>query len=167
MGEEQQRAPDHIGRVAGCRVWRIAPTLWARMGGLLWATWMREPWQNGKEHEAICPPRGCPNPPLKECTCGIYAFSDESGMDRQNPIGKVGGFWHVGGVIGASGRILPALYGFRAAKAKVMAIFNDDFPTDKEEIAHAYGVPIIDRRDYDAFCAEAGLLRLGQDGKIR
>jgi hypothetical protein len=29
-------APDYVNRLACVRVWRVAPTLWAQLGGLLW-----------------------------------------------------------------------------------------------------------------------------------
>lgn len=43
------QAPDYINRVAGVRIWRVAPNLWAQLGGLLWAPGMKEPWASGDD----------------------------------------------------------------------------------------------------------------------
>jgi hypothetical protein len=99
MGE----APDYVGRVAGARNWRVATTLWARMGGLLWAHAILEPWPTGKEYEATCV--GVPDhvPPAADCSCGVWAFFNPellttSGYGVEDPR-------HVSGIVGAAGDV--------------------------------------------------------------
>src|SRR4051794_39621213 len=68
--------PDYTTRIAGARSWRVAHTPWVRMGGLLWAHSMLEPWRPvGKEYVATCPRSGLPHEvPGEHCDCGIWAW---------------------------------------------------------------------------------------------
>jgi hypothetical protein len=159
-------APDYVGRVAGARNWRVATTLWAKMGGLLWAHAILEPWPTGKEYEAACV--GVPNhaPPAAGCSCGVWAFFNPellatSGYGVEDPR-------HVSGVVGAAGDVELAERGWRAQRATVEAIFADGvsdemLPVTRQEIADAYDIPIIRRNDYDAFCEARGLIIFSPD----
>jgi hypothetical protein len=163
-------APDYIGRIAGARSWRIAPTVWARMGGLLWSHAILDPWPDGEEHEASCHTElGHRRPhevPHEHCTCGILAFYDYETLVRSR-FGPED-FRHVNGIVSAHGVTWFHDVGFRAQYARVEAIFDDGvsdaaLPTPRSEIAEVYGVPIIGVADYEDFCDERGLIRIGPD----
>jgi hypothetical protein len=163
--------PDYINRAAGVRIWRVAPTLWAQLGGLLWAPNMKEPWPTGEEYVATCP--GSPDhaPPQEECSCGIYAFYTPL-------LAFEGGYWPqeraplynrlVAGIVGAAGEVALHEHGMKSSRASIEAIFTDgatdaELPIPRAELAAAYGVEVIDSRDYDAFCAERGLILFSPD----
>jgi hypothetical protein len=164
-------APDYVGRGAGVRIWRVAPTLWAQLGGLLWAPNMKEPWPTGEEYVATCPAAPDHVPPQEGCSCGIYAFYNPHLADE-------GGYWPysgaplwarlVCGVVGAAGEVLLHDYGLLAERVTVEAIFTDgapdsELPIPRAEIADAYGAGVIDTQDYEAFCAERGLIVFSPD----
>jgi hypothetical protein len=160
-------APDYTGLVAGVRTWRLANTMWAKMGGWLWSLAMTDCWRKGEEwKEAEC--RHGHRIPGDDCMCGIWAFFDVETMERQfGPVftaapAAPGGerYAHVSGIIGAGGDLVEHEHGFRAQYAKVMAIFEDELPTPKREIAEMYHCPIVAPQEYDAFCLEHGLIRL-------
>jgi hypothetical protein len=162
-------APDYINRVAGVRIWRVAPNLWAQLGGLLWAPGMKEPWPSGsggpEEYYASCahPDHA---PPDAGCGCGVYAFYNAA-------LAKEGGYWPgigggpynrvLAGVIGAAGDVELHDHGMKAERATVEAIFtngadDEELPIPRGEIAAAYGAAVIDAEDFEEFCAERGLV---------
>jgi len=156
-------APDYLGLVAGVRSWRVANTMWARMGGYLWSWSMLDCWRKGEEwKEAEC--RSGHRIPGDSCGCGIWAFFDHDTMTETlgTPSGGADGYEYVSGIIGAGGDIVVHELGFRAQYAKVLGIFSDEWPTPKDEIAESYNCTIIAPEDYDAFCVERGLIRLDQ-----
>jgi hypothetical protein len=109
---EEVRIPDYMGRMAGVRSWKIAPTLWAQMGGWLWSAVNLGPWPDGEENVAVCE-AGHPTP-AKGCSCGLYAFYDPaSGLPYEDMATKVG---CVSGVIGTAGRIIPGDLAYRAER---------------------------------------------------
>ena len=134
--------------------------MWARMGGWLWSLAMTDCWCKGEEwKEAEC--RHGHRIPGEGCGCGIWAFYDVKTMEKElRHIVPGEPYDYVSGIIGAGGDIIEAELGFRAQYAKVMAIFEDERPTPKQEIAEDYHCPIVAPSDYDAFCAERGLIRL-------
>jgi hypothetical protein len=163
-------APDYVNRVAGVRIWRTAPTLWAQLGGLLWAPSMKEPWPTGEEYVAACPAVPDHTPPADGCSCGIYAF--------YNPeLAALGGYWPepsplynrlLVGVIGAAGDVVLYDHGLLASRATVEAIFIDgapdnELPIPRAEVAAAYDATLIYARDYEAFCVERGLVVFDPD----
>jgi hypothetical protein len=153
--------PDYLGLAAGVRTWRVANTMWARMGGWLWSWSMLDCWRKGEEwKEAEC--RFGHRIPGDDCMCGIWAFFDVKTMESELGSMSVPGerYEYVGGIIGAGGDIVVHELGFRAQYAKVLAIFEDAWPTPKREIAESYNCPIVAPADYDAFCAEHDLIRL-------
>jgi hypothetical protein len=159
-------APDYVGRVAGVRIWRVAPTLWAQLGGLLWAPNMKEPWPTGEEYVATCPAAPDHSPPAEGCSCGIYAFyspvlADEWGYWPQEGAPLFNRL--LAGVVGAAGEVLLHERGLLAARVSVEAIFTNgasdsELPIPRNEIASAYGADVIDAEDFEAFCAERGLI---------
>jgi hypothetical protein len=166
------KAPDYTNELAGVRIWRVAPNLWAQLGGLLWAPSVREPWSTGEKYEATC--NTCPDhrPPHEGCMCGLYAFLDP--MQAQ-----WGGYWPhpqdelytrlVAGVVAASGEIELCEWGFRAQYGRVVAIFengadDDELPIPRGVIAEAYDAEVIDLFEFDDFCERAGLLNFRTDG---
>jgi hypothetical protein len=178
----QGEAPDYITRVAGVRIWRVAPNLWANLGGILWAPSVKEPWPNGEEHEAHCEANPDHKPPAEGCMCGIYGF--------YNPTQAIaGGYWPkpwerhfnrlVAGIIGGAGDIELCDHGFRAERAQVEAIFtdgapdedlpcpwriiNEDLPLARPMIAGTYGIPLISSTDYQDFCNDRGLIVINPD----
>ena len=162
MSAKEELPPDYIGLVAGVRTWRVANTMWARMGGWLWswgalACWRPPHIEEWKEAECT----GGHRIPGENCSCGIYAFHTVAAMQRElGPRDRGDGYEHVSGVIAARGEIVEHEDGFRAQYAKVLAIFSDSLDTPKEEIAEEYHCPIIRPDEYDAFCADHGLIRL-------
>jgi hypothetical protein len=161
-----QEAPDYVNPVAGVRLWRAAPTLWAQLGGLLWAPNMKEPWPTGEEYVATCPAAPDHTPPQRDCSCGIYAF--------YSPVlAEEWGYWPqegaplfnrlLVGVVGAAGEVVLHERGLLAARVSVEAIFTNgasdsELPIPRKEIASAYGAELIYSQDYEAFCAERGLI---------
>jgi hypothetical protein len=96
----------------------------------------------------------------------VWAFLDVETMVREfGPVFTSSltneHYEHVSGIIGAAGDIVEHEKGFRAQYAKVLAIFEDAHTTPKLEIAESYRCPIVSPDDYDAFCEERRLIRLG------
>jgi len=167
-------APDYINRVAGVRIWRVAPTLWAQLGGLLWAPGMKEPWPTGEEYYASCQGHPDHTPPEAGCGCGVYAFYApwlaESvgywpGGASGHPYDRV-----VAGVIGAADEVELCEFGLRASRATVEAIFtapagarDDELPIPRAEIAEAYGAEVIEVQDFEEFAAARGLVVIDLD----
>jgi hypothetical protein len=154
---EELRVPDYVGRMAGVRSWKIAPTLWAQMGGWLWSAANLGPWPDGEENVAVCE---VDHPvPAKGCSCGLYAFYTPAGRlpyaaTARTTVGSISG------VIGTAGRIIPGDLAYRAERAKVLALFEDPLDTPKEEISAAHGgIPIIRVADFEDFCDWYGLIR--------
>jgi hypothetical protein len=165
-GGARDRAPDYVGRVAGVRIWRVAPNLWAQLGGLLWAPAMKEPGPTGEEYYAAWGSHPDRPPAAAGCTCGVYAFYD-------SVLAAAGGYWPdpldelyprlLAGVIGAAGEIDLAEHGFRAGRATVEAFFtagapDHELPIPRAEIAASYDAEVIAADDYRDFCEERGLL---------
>jgi hypothetical protein len=153
--------PDYFGLLAGARTWRLANTMWARMGGWLWSWSMLDCWRKGEEwKEAEC--REGHRIPGDNCACGIWAFFDPETMQARLRTSHGPGepYEYVSGIIGAGGDIVEHELGFRAQYAKVLGIFSDEWPTPKQEIAASYNCPIIAPDTYDAFCDKHGLIRL-------
>jgi hypothetical protein len=151
--------PDYIDRIAGARSWRMANTMFARMGGLLWADAMLEPWPMGSEYAAKCE-AGCALVPGEDHICGIYAWYDVGTMAQVwHPPGD---FRRARGVVSARGGVVLHERGWRAEFVRVEAIFDDvpddDLPIPKHAIAEAYDVPVIKPEDYEKFCRERGLV---------
>jgi hypothetical protein len=163
-----EQAPDYINRVAGVRIWRVAPNLWAQLGGLLWAPGMKEPWATGEEYVATC--SGSPDhvPPAEGCSCGIYAFYTPE-------LAQQGRYWPypgealynrlVAGVVGVASDVALHEWGMKASRATVEAIFtvgtaDEELPIPRTELAAAYGAEVIDVQDFEEFCAERGLVLL-------
>jgi hypothetical protein len=154
-------APDYFGLVAGVRTWRVANTMWARMGGWLWSLAMLDCWRKGEEwKEAEC--RLGHRIPDDDCSCGIWAFFNPEIMAAEFGAITMPGerYEYVSGIIGAGGDIVIHEKGFRAQYAKVLGIFSDEYPTPKQEIAESYGCPIVASEDYDALCHQHDLIRL-------
>jgi hypothetical protein len=160
-------APDYFNRAAGVRIWRVAPTLWAQLGGLLWAPGMREPWPTTeREYVASCAAFPDHMPPAEGCVCGIYAFYTPQLAEEGIYWPQVAGPLYnrlVTGVVGVAGEVALHEYGLKAERATVEAIFTDGAPDDelpipRHELAAAYDAVLIDSIDYEAFCAERGLI---------
>jgi len=167
MEAKPAKTPDYINRAAGVRIWRVAPTLWAQLGGLLWAPGVKEPWPTGeKEYVASCPANPDHTPPEDGCMCGLYAFYTPQ-------LAKEGNYWPqpeaplydrlVAGVVGVAGEVALHEHGMKANRASVEAIFTvgvDDaeLPIPRAELAAAYGAELVDSREYEAFCERRGLI---------
>jgi hypothetical protein len=126
---------------------------------------MTDCWRKGEEwKEAEC--RYGHRIPGDRCSCGIWAFYDVEHMLEKhgNVLAPLGDddepYQLVSGVIGAGGDIVLTEWGFRAEYAKVLGIFEDEWPTPKSEIAKSYHCPIVAPSDYGTFCTERGLIRL-------
>jgi hypothetical protein len=164
------RPPDYTSAIAGARAWRLAPNLWAKMGGFLWSKAMLNAWPNGREVLAECDV-GHPAP-AKGCMCGIWAWNDPETMHHRGYAPK--DHSDISGVVVGRGRVIRGEIGYWVAeRAVVLAFFDDGYPSPKKEVmpgtgiylptkedaAEAYGVPVIRYSDYDDFCDEYGLVR--------
>jgi hypothetical protein len=160
-------------RVAGVRPWRLAPTLWAQLGGWCWSLTLSDCWRKlsaGPEYEwkeAKCDFGH--TPPGEGCTCGIYAYHAPSHAGVPHTTWGMGRtasgaprLETASGVIICDGEIIPATLGFRAQYAKIAAIFDLGVPAiaTPEQIAADYRCDIITPDEYYAFCAKHGLRRL-------
>jgi hypothetical protein len=162
MGE----MPDYIQRIAGVRTWRVAPTMWARMGGLLWASAMLEPWTTGEDHVAHCHHDPGHVPPADGCACGVYAYYTPMSVLWHR--GSLEDPYHVSGVVSGWDEMLLLEHGWRAQFGRVEALFDHplmpevELPIPKEEIAEAYGAEIISPIDYDEFCQRRNLVLIDE-----
>jgi hypothetical protein len=165
------QAPDYIQRVAGVRIWRVAPNLWAQLGGLLWAPGMKAPWATGEEYVATCSGSPDHTPPQEGCSCGIYAFYTPE-------LAQSGGYWPysgdalytrlVAGVVSVAGDVALHERGLKANRASVEAILttgapDEELPIPRSELATAYGAEVIDVEDFEEFCAGRGLIVFGPE----
>ncbi len=166
MAAGEPIVPDYTARVAGARSWRVANTMWARMGGLLWADAMLEPWPVGKEYEAACTASRIPHEvPGELCSCGIWAW-----YNPENLVSHWRGYnsedcRRVSGIVSGAGVMWLHALGWRAQRVHVEAIFKDDIPeemlpTTKREISAAYDIPIIAAEEYEAFCEKQALVMI-------
>ena len=168
--EPSTPVPDYSAAIAGARAWRIAPTLWARMGGILWSHAMLNPWADGEEIVAVCD-AGHPAP-APGCSCGVYAWETVK-LLLQGPY-AVKDHQHIAGVVAGRGRVIRGHAGYWVAEAAVvLAFFEDGYPVPVKEVlpgsgvylptkkdaAEAYGVPVIRYSDFNDFCDEYGLVR--------
>jgi hypothetical protein len=164
------RAPDYIGAIAGARAWRMAPSLWAKMGGLLWSHAMLNVWPDCEEIAAECD-AGHPAP-AEGCSCGVYAWQSAERLLR-SPYAPQD-HKHIAGVVAGRGRVIRGETGYWVAeRAVVLAFFDDGYPSPvkevmpdsgvylptKEEVAEVYRVPVIKHSDFDDFCDEYELIR--------
>ncbi len=138
----------------------MANTMWARMGGLLWADVILEPWPVGEEYRAKCDDNPEHRPPAEGCNCGIYAWYTVESLVKEWY--KPEDFRHVSGIVSARGDVQLHDRGWRAEYVRVEAILDDDVPDEdlpipKRTIADAYGIPMVIPSDYEAFCEEQGL----------
>jgi hypothetical protein len=153
-------------RVAGVRTWRLAPTLWAQLGGWCWSMTLSDCWRKGAEFEwkeAQCDFGH--TAPGSGCTCGIYAFHEPSQLlvkPGRQALATMQPLETVSGVIICDGEILPGALGFRAQYAKIAAIFDPEVPAiaTPEQVAENYRCDIITLDEYDAFCIKHDLRRL-------
>jgi len=164
------RVPDYLAPIAGARSWRMAPTLLAKMNGILWSATMTHQWKDGEEQVAECSRHSHPAP-AKGCTCGIYGWYTPELM-HANGYGPTD-FQHVSGVVAGAGRVYRGERGYWVAeRVRVYAFFDDGFaspmeevsegsgvylPT-KEEAARIYDVDIIKYSEYEDFCSDRGLI---------
>ena len=169
------RPPDYMAAIAGARAWRLAPNLWAKMGGHLWSKALLHVWSDGEEVVAKCD-LGHPAP-AKRCMCGVYAWYDVDLMQRNGF--APGDHKTIAGVVAGRGRVIRGHRGYWVAeRAVVLAFFDDGHPAPKTEVlegsgvylptkksaAEAYGVPVIKYEDYEDFCDEYGLIRFNGGG---
>jgi hypothetical protein len=182
MSEAAPNVPLYRNRVAGVRGWRVAPTLAARLGGLLWSANMLTCWRHHEELVATCEAYGH-TPPADECHCGIYAwYPVEDSLDFLHD-GRPGEpIFYVNGVVSGAGDMILSERGWLAQRAKVEAIFTGPglhrlprysdgeelgrgFPKriSLEMIAEAYDAEIIAPEDYEIFCLVRGLAMIDPD----
>lgn len=164
------RLPDYSAAIAGARAWKVAPSLWAKMGGLLWSKAMLNVWPDGQEKVAECD-SGHPAP-APGCSCGVYAWNTPELMHHHGyaPTDHT----TISGVVAGAGRVIRGERGYWVAeRAVVLAFFDDGYPSPttevmsgsgvylatKEEAAEAYDVPVIHFDEYESFCDEYGLVR--------
>ena len=170
MESSVDRVPDYLAPIAGARAWKLAPSIWARMGGLLWSAAMINVWEDGKPHIAACD-MGHPAP-SPDCSCGVYAWVNPDAMKKSGYMPRDHEF--IAGVVAGRGDYILGIdrpY-WVAEEVAVLAFFDDGYPSPKiqiqgdvylptkEDCAKVYDVPIIKYSDYDDFCEYYGLVRL-------
>jgi hypothetical protein len=170
MTEIPYKPPDYMAAIAGARAWRMAPTLWARMGGLLWSHAMLNVWPDREEIVAECD-AGHPAP-AAGCSCGVYAWKSAEALLGTHYAPR--DHKHIAGVVAGRGRVIRGHAGYWVAeRATVVAFFDDGHPSPikevypgsgvylptKEEVAEAYGVEVINYGDFEDFCDEYELIR--------
>lgn len=89
--------PDYLAPIAGARAWRLAPNLWAKMGGYLWSHFMNDWWVDGEEKVAVCDEGH--EAPAEGCKCGVYAWLSPKHMERNGYTPR--SHEHISGVIAA------------------------------------------------------------------
>ena len=163
-GSAGSDAPLFAGPIYGLRAWAIH---WrggdAYLGGPIQGTGWRA---GGKATEARCSNSRLPRhrAPAPECGCGLYAYHPDKEScralhwpDDDGPLGAVVG------VVEAWGRVELHADGFRAQKARPVAIARTGAPpgSDRarilEQIAARYGAELVDAErpaDLIALCRE-------------
>ncbi len=155
---EVPEPPLIAGLMIGVRAWDLdlADGEGCRLRGYGGFEWR----QGGRATVAECGPGGerrlprhCLSPPGPDCSCGLYAFHPWSCQPdrthrKRGPFRESGEF-RVTGVIQAWGRIELHEDGFRAEKARPIAIVLPQEPVDEEEqeafaaLARRYRVPTL------------------------
>jgi len=131
--------------VLGVRVWE------ARQDGRLCSVYWPAKWSPGI-NTAACEPEGSLRVddhmvPESGCVCGLHGYSDINTRDLA--------FYDrphvVVGTIAAWGRIEPALNGFRAEKAKLLAIGEATGSCLERRASVRYGVPLVPMAELAGF----------------
>lgn len=158
--ETEAKAPDYVDPIAGARSWRTAPTIWARMGGLLWSHAMMNPWRDAEEIVAACD-IGHPAP-QRGCMCGVWAWKNPAIMKKEGMMPR--DHYHASGIVAAAGRVIEGEIGWKAERARVVAFFDHGvsvpagYPTPAVgDIAEIFEVPLLRFEDYEDFCRAQGL----------
>ena len=99
--------------VYGIRIWVTEED------GSLWSPRLRMEWAPGL-NVAECS-WGCPRPPSRDCVCGFYARS-ELVQIMQEPVGWTSWDIVAVGIIAGSGLVQLHKRGFRAEKARIVAL---------------------------------------------
>jgi hypothetical protein len=143
-------APDLVEEILGWKVLSFADT--ARVGGdgialpgslaspAVYVEWGHAGWTQAKckrhpEHE----------PPVEDCTCGIYAVSEARrafAYLENAPLTVLAR-------VGLAGKVIPGAKGWRAERARVVAMTRTglgprDYPHMLARVADHYRVPILD-----------------------
>ena len=158
-------------RRGGARAWKLPPNLWTMQLGPLWSHAMLHCWpkptDNGGEVVARCD-TGHPAP---DCSCGVYAWYNPGLMKHRGY--APGDSEHISGVVAGAGRVIRGHGGYWVAeRVVVLAFFDDGYPRSprpvhprvdiflptKEDVAEAYGVPVIRYEEYEEFCSDYGLM---------
>lgn len=168
MRKRKHRRQPVLGfEVIGFRQWKIGPDL-----ELVSAGTQAFAWGHG-ENVATCLGGKCQSPPGKKCECGLYALHSPDGFwygakpsDSNNPFSRAAlhafagdGLRHIAGVVSAWGRIEVHADGFRAEKARVVAVATSGCRRDQvlaRAVAAEYGVPLIDGENLAQVALEFG-----------
>src|SRR5215211_6473955 len=122
MATAEGKAPDFAAAIAGARSWRLAPTLWARMGGILWSKAMVNVWEDAQEKVAECD-AGHPAP-AKGCSCGVYAWYNPMLMKKHGYAPS--DYTAISGVVQGRGRVIRGKAGYWVAERVLVLAFFDD-----------------------------------------
>ena len=108
--------------------------------------------------------------PDELCTCGLYAATDLD-VIAGYAVPRSGEWRTAVGLVQGSGQLVPAEFGWRAEKARIVAIFavSEDFTVPHHrlwQVAERYGVPLVlpwsdEVGDYAAAVREGTLAELG------
>jgi hypothetical protein len=86
--------------------------------------------------------------PQRDCDCGLHAYHDVETCLRRGP---------VHGIVAGWGRVIVHCNCWRAQWAQVVALINTGWdPALVRRIARRYHVPVVPRREAEAFAAEFG-----------
>ena len=103
-------APDLIVPLVGFRQWRLA-------GGGLTSVYDGAPWPDGCLTARCDRGHGASEVPVKDCSCGVYAYYDPCPRTASAGTPDL-----VGGAVIVWGRIEAHIYGLRAEHARVIAL---------------------------------------------
>jgi hypothetical protein len=147
--------------VVGFRAWRVRPD-----GGLAPKV-ASAPWSSNEPTAAHCwpPPhagharRGPHAAPHRACHCGIHAYhSIELMRPEKTPFTNF-----VYGAVVAAGRIVVSREGFRAERARVVAVSYNPLSADRpeamarlERVARGYRIPLVPQEDLEAYARTFG-----------
>ena len=158
--------------VVGYRFWRVDPAdIWT--GGQLESPFSETLWPPRDRLEAVCKsglmlrtsrpkahkldaPKGSP---VEGCSCGIYAYHEIKSMLREVNEQRL----LLGGAVLCWGRIVIHPEGIRAQFARPLALCLPDQRHmhswgrgHLEEVAHSYGVPLLEPEYLVAYASEFG-----------
>jgi hypothetical protein len=141
-------APDLVVPLVGFRQWRL-------MDGLLTAVYDGAPWPDGQITARCERGHGSDEVPVKDCTCGVYAYYDPCPRTASAATADL-----IGGAVLLWGRIEAHAYGMRGKHARIITLELPIWHGRKWhtviEAAERLGVPAVPHRSLKCAALEHG-----------